>query len=171
MVVCHLGGGASLCAIKNGKSIDTTMGFTPLDGLMMNTRCGSVDPGIVLHLLKSRKLDDVEHELYHKSGLLGISGFSDDMRDILRERDNGNDRAILAFDIYVHRLNQAIGSMMASLQGLDVLVLTGGIGENTPLLREKLQQNWAFLGNDVEFLVMHTDEASEIARESLRLFC
>jgi len=189
MVICHLGSGASLCAIKEGKSIDTTMGLTPLEGLMMDTRSGSVDPGILLYLLskKGYSADELSKELYEKSGLLGLSGLSGDMRDILEKASNGNTRAKLAFDVYIHRLNSCIGSMLASLEGMDTLVFTAGIGENAPLVRKRICKSLLFLGlrldenknekahdkdcilsapdSKVKILLIHTQEAFEIARE------
>ena len=110
MVVCHLGSGASLCAIKKGKSVDTTMGLTPLEGLMMDTRSGSIDPGILLYLLskKDKTADELSKELYEKSGLLGLSGLSSDMRDILEKASHGNARAKLALEVYIHRLNSCL---------------------------------------------------------------
>jgi len=160
MVICHLGAGASLCAVRDGKSVDTTMGFTPLDGLMMNTRCGSIDPGILLYLEKKR-VADLEKTLYKESGLLGVSGISADMRDIVKRM--GNPRAQLSLDVYVHRLVSAIGSMVAVLGGVDVLVFTGGIGENAGWLRERVCEALSFL--KMEVLVIHTEESFEIARE------
>ncbi|HSW87024.1 MAG TPA: acetate kinase [Rhabdochlamydiaceae bacterium] len=187
MIVCHLGSGASLCAIREGKSIDTTMGFTPLDGLMMDTRPGSIDPGIILHFLKKKNAEEISQELYYESGLLGVSGISSDMRDVMEKSAQGNARALLAFDVYLHRLNSLIGSMIASLQGIDVLIFTAGIGENTPLIREKVCETFSFLGlkldkkkniasssedreistadSKIQVLVIHTQEAFEIARE------
>jgi acetate kinase len=184
MVICHLGSGASLCAVKEGKSIDTTMGFTPLDGLMMDTRCGAIDPGILLHLMKKEDLSKV---LYEESGLLGISGITSDMREIIDLSEQGNGRAKLAFDIYIHRLNALIGSMAASLQGMDVLVFTAGIGENAPLLRARVCAAFSFLGlkldleknqapiaedreisasdSKIKVLLIHTQEAFQIAVE------
>jgi acetate kinase len=133
-VVAHLGSGCSLCALREGISVDTTMGYTPLDGLMMGTRSGSLDPGILLHLLRERRMtvDTVEDLLYHQSGLLGVSGISADVRDLL-----GSDRpeASEAIDLFVFRIAQGIAAMAASLQGLDVLVFTGGIGEHSPQIR------------------------------------
>jgi acetate kinase len=148
LVSCHLGNGCSLAAIRHGKSIDTTMGFTPLDGLMMGTRSGSVDPGILTYLMREKNitgqaLDDV---LNKKSGLLGISGISGDMRQIISAMNEGNDRAKLAFDIFVHRLQAGIGSMVAALGGLDALVFTAGIGENSPEVRQAACANFNFLG-------------------------
>jgi len=148
LVACHLGNGCSLAAIRNGKSIDTTMGFTPLEGLMMGTRSGSVDPGILTYLIRrggftAQQLDDV---LNTQSGLLGISGKSGDMRDILASRKNGDHRARLAFDIYIHRLQSGIGSMIGVLGGLDALLFTGGVGENSPEVRAGTCENFKFLG-------------------------
>jgi acetate kinase len=148
LIICHLGNGCSLTAIKDGKSIDTTMGFTPLDGLMMGTRCGSLDPGILIYLLRKQgidadKLDDI---LNHDSGLKGISGISGDMRAIQTAIGEGNTRAQLAFDMYIHRLRSHIGSMLAVLGGLDAIVFTGGIGENHSLTRSAACEAFAFLG-------------------------
>ena len=148
LVTCHLGNGCSVAAIRGGRSLDTTMGFTPLDGLMMGTRSGSVDPGILTFLMRQRKLDgeEIDRVLNQKSGLLGISGLSSDMRDILAAIPKGHDRAQLAFDIYVHRLRAAIGAMAAALGGIDALVFTAGVGENSPEVREAATSGLEFLG-------------------------
>lgn len=148
LVTCHLGHGCSLAAVGNGRSVDTTMGFTPLEGLMMGTRSGSVDPGILTYLMRhdgltGSQLDDL---LNHKSGLLGISGTSSDMREIVAARNRGDERAALAFDIFVHRLRASIGAMAAALGGIDVLVFTGGIGENSPEVRAATCANFGYLG-------------------------
>ena len=137
IVSCHLGNGCSVTAINGGRSVDTTMGFTPLDGIMMGTRSGSVDPGILTYLMRQRKLDakQLDHLLNYESGLLGISGISADMREILKAIKQGHERAKLAFDIYVHRVRSAIGSMIAVLGGIDVLIFTAGVGENSPEVR------------------------------------
>jgi acetate kinase len=136
LVICHLGNGCSLAAVRDGRSVDTTMGFTPLDGLMMGTRSGSIDPGILTYLMRrgftASQLDEL---LNRKSGLLGISGISGNMRDIVREMKSGNVRAKLAFDIFLHRLRASIGAMVAALGGIDALVFTAGIGENSPEVR------------------------------------
>src|SRR5215470_10612304 len=139
IVSCHLGNGCSVTAIRGGQSIDTTMGFTPLDGLMMGTRSGSVDPGILTFLMREKVLNQ-------ESGLLGISGFSSDMRDILAGVRRGHERAKLAFDIYAHRLRAAIGSMAAVSGGIDALVFTAGVGENSPEVRAAACSGLEFLG-------------------------
>ncbi|HWC16667.1 MAG TPA: acetate/propionate family kinase, partial [Terriglobales bacterium] len=148
LVTCHLGNGCSVTAIDGGRSVDTTMGFTPLDGLMMGTRSGSVDPGILIYLLRQRHLDaeQIDEILNKKSGLLGISGFSSDMREILAAIERGHKRAKLAFDIFVHRLQTAIGGMAAVLGGMDALVFTAGIGENSAAVRAAACKSFAFLG-------------------------
>jgi acetate kinase len=153
LVTCHLGNGCSLAAIREGKSIDTTMGFTPLEGLMMGTRSGSVDPGVLTYLMRRRhfldeQLDDV---LNKKSGLLGISGISSDMREVLAASKNGREpekmaRAKLALDMYVHRLQSGIGAMIAVLNGVDAIVFTAGVGENSPEVRAATCANFGFLG-------------------------
>jgi acetate kinase len=148
IVSCHLGNGCSLAAIEHGKSIDTSMGFTPLEGLMMGTRSGSVDPGILTYLMREQKLtaQSLDDLLNKKSGLLGISGISGDMRQIVSAMNEGNDRAKLAFDIFVHRVRSGIGSMVAGLGGLDALVFTAGIGENSAEVRQAACANFDFLG-------------------------
>ncbi len=148
LITCHLGNGASLAAIKNRQSIDTTMGFTPLDGLMMGTRSGSIDPSILIYLLRQQGYtpDQLDSLLNKAAGLLGISGVSGDLRLVMEAIAAGNDRAQLAFDLYIHRLRSLIGSMLASLQGLDALVFTAGVGENSPIVRELACQAFEFLG-------------------------
>jgi acetate kinase len=148
LVTCHLGNGCSLAAIRGGASIDTTMGFTPLDGLMMGTRSGSVDPGILTYLLRQDRLDGktMDEMLNAKSGLLGISGISSDMREVVAVMKQGNARAKLAFDIFVHRLRSGIGSMISALNGIDALVFTAGIGENSAEVRAAACANLGFLG-------------------------
>lgn len=148
LVTCHLGNGCSLAAIREGRSLDTTMGFTPLEGLMMGTRSGSVDPGILTYLIRQgslagQQLDDL---LNTKSGLLGISGISADMRKIVSAMNKGHARAKLAFDIFVHRLQAGIGAMIAVLGGIDALVFSAGIGENSAEVRAAACANFSFLG-------------------------
>jgi len=190
-IVCHLGNGASLAAIDGGKSIDTTMGFTPLEGLMMGTRSGSIDPGILVYLIRHAgcTAEQLDHVLNQESGLAGISGVSGDMREVLAAMEAGNDRARLAFEIYAHRLVREIGGMLGVLGGLDALVFTGGVGENCPPLRKIVCDRLAFLGvkldankNDrpnpdediaaaasrIRVLVVRANEEWQIARECHR---
>ena len=148
LVTCHLGNGCSLAAIRNGKSVDTTMGFTPLEGLMMGTRSGSVDPGILTYLMRQCRVtgDELDKLLNQHSGLLGISGISGDMREILAAIEKRHERATLAFEIYVHRLRAGIGAMMAVLGGVDALVFTAGVGENSPEVRAAACQTFGYAG-------------------------
>lgn len=148
LITCHLGNGCSLAAIRDGVSIDTTMGFTPLEGLMMGTRSGSIDPGILIHLLRHQEIDAdrLDQILNRASGLQGVSGVSGDMRQIQTAIAEGNSRAQLAFDIYIHRLRSHIGAMLASLGGLDALIFTGGVGENQPAVRTAACEAFEFLG-------------------------
>jgi acetate kinase len=148
IVSCHLGAGASLCAARNGRSVDTTMGFTPLAGLVMQTRVGSVDPGLLLWLLQNANVDatTLSDVLEHQSGLRGLSGTSGDLRDVLAARADGEADASLALDVFVHRLVREIGAMVASAGGLDLLVFTGGIGEHSPEVRAAAAERLAYLG-------------------------
>jgi acetate kinase len=188
LISCHLGNGCSLAAIRGGHSVDTTMGFTPLDGLMMGTRPGSLDPGILTYLIRKQgywapELDDI---LNHKSGLLGVSGISNDMREVLAAKRRGNARARLAFNIFIHRLRAEIGNMLASLAGLDALIFTAGIGENSAEVRAAACAAFEFLGmkldskqnrrsrpdtdiasakSKIRVLVIHAQEDWAIARQ------
>jgi acetate kinase len=148
MVTCHLGNGCSLAAILHGRSVDTTMGFTPLDGLMMGTRSGSLDPGILTYLMREEKStgEQLDNLLNTKSGLLGISGVSGDMREIVVAMKGGKGRARLAFEMFVHRLQSGIGAMIAVLGGIDALIFTAGIGENSPEVRAATCGNLGFIG-------------------------
>jgi acetate kinase len=170
LIVFHLGNGASLAAVRNGKSVDTTMGFTPLEGLMMGTRSGSIDPGIMVYLSRHRgyTADRLDQILNQESGLAGVSGVSGDMREILAAIDRGNPRAKLAFDIYAHRVCREAGAMLAVLGGADALVFTGGVGENCPQLREIVIRQFGFLP-ELKVLVLHAQEEWEVARECYRL--
>jgi len=163
LVTCHLGNGCSLAAISEGRSIDTTMGFTPLEGLMMGTRSGSIDPGILTYLIRQGQLQPIEIDdvLNQQSGLLGISGISEDMREVVAAIKNGNARAKLAFDIYVHRLLSGIGSMVAVLGGIDALIFTAGVGENSVEVREVVCENLNFLGLKLDN-VANTKRANDI---------
>lgn len=145
VIVAHLGSGASLCALQGGKSIDSTMGFSPLDGIPMGTRPGALDPGVLLHLLNQRDMSgaEVEHLLYKESGLLGLSGISNDMRELLESREPG---AKLAVEYFVHHVARHIGALAAVLGGLDGLVFTAGIGEHSAEIRARVLQACAWLG-------------------------
>ena len=149
MITCHLGNGASITAIKNGQSVDTSMGFTPLEGLMMGTRCGDIDPAIPIHLQQQLgfTVDEVNTILNKKSGMLGLSHISNDMREIEDEiLIKNNPKAIMAMDVYCYRIKKYIGSYFAALNGLDVLVFTGGIGENMSMLREQVCREMEAIG-------------------------
>jgi acetate kinase len=152
VVSCHLGAGASLAAVRDGVSVDTTMGFTPLAGLVMNTRPGTVDPGLVLWLLEHGHvpLAELGDVLEHQAGLKGLSGTSGDLRDVLAGRARGDRACVLAFDVYVHRLVREAAAMTAATGGLDLLVLTGGVGEHSPEVREALADGLAHLGVAVD---------------------
>ncbi|MBV9416235.1 MAG: acetate/propionate family kinase, partial [Solirubrobacterales bacterium] len=151
IVSCHLGAGASLCAIDGGRSIDTTMGFTPLEGLVMATRSGSVDPGLLLWLLEHEAVSTGElgHALEHESGLLGLAGTAD-MREVLRRAGGGDAVASLALEVYLHRLRAEIAGMTAALGGLDVLAFTGGVGERSPEIRAAAAEGLSYLGVAVD---------------------
>ena len=151
LVVCHLGSGASLAAVRDGRSVDTTMGFTPLEGLVMGTRSGTVDPGLVLWLIQHEKIspDDLSAKLEHDSGLQGLAG-TGDMRQVLQDADAGDERARLALEVYLHRLRGLAGSMAAALNGLDTLVFTGGVGEHAPDIRRWTVAGLSFLGVSVD---------------------
>lgn len=186
VIIAHLGNGASLCALSGGASVATTMGFSTLDGLAMGTRCGSLDPGVILHLLREGlTLPQLEDLLYHRSGLLGISGVSHDMRELLASQDA---RAAMAVDFFVYRIAREIGSLAAALGGLDALVFTAGIGEHAPGIRARVIETCRWLGLDLDEAangrggprittpgsrtsawVIPTDEELTIARHTQRL--
>jgi len=191
LILCHLGNGCSMAAVRDGKSLDTTMGFTPLEGLAMGTRSGSIDPGILIYLLRHRgwSADQLDEVLNRESGLKGLSGLSGDLREVLAAAAGGSRRAQLAFDVYTHYVIRAAGAMLAVLGGVDALVFTGGVGEHTPALRERVGAHFAFLGLEVDaarnesvsgdsdisapqskvrMLVIHAEEEWEIARECYR---
>jgi acetate kinase len=152
IITCHLGNGASVAAVKYGKSIDTSMGFTPLEGLIMGTRCGDVDPAMVLFIMEKEGLSPHECDMLmnHECGLIGISGISSDMRDIIKAYNEGNDRAKLALQMYTYRVRKYIGMYSASMNGADVIVFTGGIGENAALIRSMCCNNMEYLGIDFD---------------------
>ncbi len=189
IVIAHLGNGASMAAVHNGKSQDTTMGFTPTSGLPMGTRSGDIDPGVLLYLLQEKKMsaEQVNNLLNRKSGLLGISGLSEDMQDLLAA-EKTNTRAALAVKLFCTRATKYIGAYAATLGGLDLLVFTGGIGEHSPAIRDRICSTLSFMGlildanrntqnlplisaNDshIEVRVIHTNEELIIARHTVRL--
>ena len=149
VIVAHLGSGASMCAMKNRKSVDSTLGFTALDGLCMGTRPGTVDPGVILHLFQTLGLSapEVETMLYKKSGLLGVSGISNDMRELERSTDP---RARLALDYFVYQATKQIGALTAVLSGVDALVFTAGVGENSAAMRQRICEASAWLGVELD---------------------
>ncbi len=148
LVVCHLGGGCSVTAVRDGRSVDTTMGFTPLEGVPMATRAGSVDPGALVYLLRHRlSVDELDRALEHDSGLAGLSGLSDDVRELERSEQPG---AHLALAVFTYRIATAVGAMTVALDGLDALVFTGGVGENSAQVREAVCARLAFLGVELD---------------------
>ncbi len=166
-VVAHLGNGASLCAMRACQSVATTMGFTPADGLVMGTRCGSLDPGVVLYLMNHLGMtaSQVEHLIDHESGLLGVSGVSSDMRELLASSDP---RAAEAVDLFVYRIGRELGSLAAALGGLDALVFTGGIGEHAAPVRDRVVRAAAWLGAFAVH-VIPTNEELMIANHTRRV--
>ncbi len=154
IITCHLGNGASIAAIENGESVDTSMGFTPVTGLMMGTRCGSVDPGILLFLEEKEQLSirGISSLINKESGLQGISELSSDMRDIEKAASEGNSKAQLALDMYIYRIRKKIASFVGVMDGLDMLVFTGGIGENSPRIRAEVCKKLSFFGVKVDHL-------------------
>ncbi len=192
IVTCHLGNGSSICAVKNGKAVDTSMGYTPLDGVAMGTRCGSIDPAIVTNLIEQDKYDAAKlNELFNKkSGVLGISGISSDFRDLDEASDKGNKRAELALDIFSYQVKKYVGAYAAAMGGMDALVFTAGIGENNSGIRKRVYDGLEFLGVEVDeeknhlrgqeidiskpeakvrTLVIPTNEELAIARETVCL--
>ncbi len=195
LITCHLGNGGSITAVNHGKSIDTTMGFTPLEGLMMGTRSGSIDPAITTYIMREEGLsyDEMDKVLNQESGILGISGLSGDMRDVLEAADKGDERANLAIDMYVYRIQKAIGSYYAAMTRTDAVVMTAGIGENSAPLRERIFAGLAHMGmildkernnvvgeigmnriisiddSPIRICVVTTDEEMRIARETSNL--
>ncbi|MDP9054547.1 MAG: acetate kinase [Acidobacteriota bacterium] len=190
IISCHLGNGCSVCAIEGGKSIDTSMGFTPLEGLIMGARSGDVDPGAILHLIGHEHADPAQllHTLNSESGLRGISGVSNDMRDVLQAAQSGNERASLAVDAFCYRVRKYIGEYLAVMNGADALIFTGGIGENAAGIRARICEGMSSLGiavdraanekeskearkighSAVKVWVVPTNEELLIARDTLR---
>ena len=148
LIICHLGNGVTICAVDRGRSIDTSMGLTPLGGVMMGTRCGDLDPGLIFYLLKNADVDaeELNEILNSKSGLLGISGVSNDVREILERVEKGDRRCRLAIDMFTYRIKKWIGAYAAALKGFDVLIFTAGIGENSPHIRSMICEGLDFMG-------------------------
>jgi acetate kinase len=192
LVLCHLGNGCSAAAVREGTSVATTMGFTPLEGLMMGTRCGSIDPSVVLYVQRHRGLsaDQVDDVLNHHSGLLGVSGVASDYREVEAAAGQGNERAVLALRLFAERVRAAVGSLAVTLGGVDALIFTAGIGENSAQLRANVCRGLECLGMHLDparnvvcrpdadvaradsagrILVIHTREELLIARETQRL--
>ncbi len=191
MVVAHLGNGASVTAVDHGRSVDTSMGMTPLEGLVMGTRSGDLDPGIVIFMMQQLGLSvaDVDRVLNRESGVLGVSGLSNDLRDVLKSAQAGDERCRLALDVYCYRLKKYIGAYAAAMGGLDALVFTGGVGENGASIRAQVCEGLTFLGIEVDgesnsrvigvegdisragtrvrVLVVPTDEEQLIAEETM----
>ena len=151
VVTCHLGAGGSLCAVHGGRSVDTTMGFTPLEGLVMATRSGSVDPGLLLWLEEHVGMppSELASTLEHRSGLLGLTGTAD-MRSILQAEADGSEEAAIAVEVYLHRLRAAVAAMAAAMDGLDALVFTGGVGEGSAVIRSRTARGLGFLGVEID---------------------
>ena len=192
IVSCHLGNGASICAVKYGKSIETSMGFTPLQGLCMGTRSGTIDPAVISFLMEKEKMTvkDISDFLNKKSGVLGVSGVSSDFRDIQEAAESGNDRAKLALDIFCYRVKRFIGDYIAIMNGVDAVVFTAGIGENNDYVRREVLTDMDFLGIKIDqeknktrgeevdisaedakvrTLIIPTNEELAIARETVEL--
>ena len=192
IISCHLGNGASIAAVKDGKCMDTSMGLTPLEGLMMGTRSGDIDPAVVFYVMEHENLTkgEMDSMLNKHSGLLGVSGISGDMREIEAAVKDGNERATVAFDIYEYRIRKYIGAYAVALDGVDAIVFTAGIGENSPFLRQRVCEGLGFLGvtidleknksrgkevditgenSKVKVLIIPTNEELVIARDTLEI--
>lgn len=192
IITCHLGNGASICAVKNGESVETSMGFTPLQGLCMGTRSGTIDPAVITFLMEKEKMNinDINNFLNKKSGVLGISGVSSDFRDVQDAAEHGDDRAQLSLDIFCYGVKKYIGKYIAVLNGVDAVVFTAGIGENNAYVRKEILDNMDNLGIKVDWdkneitgkeidisapdsrvktLVIPTNEELAIARETVKL--
>ena len=162
IITCHLGNGASITAIENGKSVDTSMGMTPVEGLMMGTRVGDIDAGALIHIMNTEelKLSGLNNLINKQSGLLGISGISSDMRDIHKAIAKGGDRAQLAYDMFIYRIRKYIGSYIAVMNGVDAIVFTGGIGENDWDVRRDVCKGFDYIG------LKFNEEANDELRET-----
>ncbi len=192
IITCHLGNGSSIAAVKNGKCIDTSMGLTPLEGLVMGTRCGDIDPAIIPYIMRKEgfTVEEMDNYMNKKSGVLGISGISSDFRDLTAAADEGNERARIALDIFCYKVKKYIGSYATAMGGVDCIVFTAGIGENTSSIREKVCEDMEFLGVKIDpvknntrskevdismpdgatrVLIIPTNEELMIARDTLEL--
>ncbi len=172
LITCHLGNGCSITAVNAGISVDTSMGFTPLEGLIMGTRCGDIDPALITYIMRKEKLDTVrlEHTLNKESGLKGISGISNDMRVLEKRASSGDKRAKLAVNIFIYRIKKYIGSYTAVMNGCDALIFTAGIGENQKSILDRICEGlFAYLKRKPKILVIPTDEELMIARQAYRL--
>lgn len=192
LISCHLGNGASIAAVEGGKSIDTSMGFTPLAGVAMGTRSGNIDPALIPYIMEKtgQSADEVLNTLNKKSGLLGISGFSSDLRDIVEASKEGNERAETALEVFASRIHKYIGSYAARMSGVDAIIFTAGIGENSVEVRERVLRGLEFMGvywdpalnnvrgeeafisyphSPVKVIIIPTDEEVMIARDVVRL--
>lgn len=192
IITCHLGNGASIAAVKHGKSVETSMGFTPLEGLAMGTRCGDIDPAIVKYIAEKENMSvaAVDQLLNKKSGVLGISGVSSDFRDIEEAAEKGNERAKLALDVFVHKVKKYIGAYAAIMNGVDAIVFTAGLGENSAFMRKEICKDMSFLGIEIDeeknnvrgketdvskagskvrVLLIPTNEELMIARDTMKL--
>ncbi|MBY0599771.1 acetate kinase [Bacillus bingmayongensis] len=192
LLSCHLGNGASIAAVEGGKSIDTSMGFTPLAGVTMGTRSGNIDPALIPYIMEKtgQNVEEVVNVLNKKSGMLGLTGYSSDLRDIIAKEEEGDDRAKVALDVFVSRIHKYIGSYAARMKGVDAIIFTAGIGENSAIVRERVLEGLEFMGvyfdakrnnvfgeeafisfphSPVKIIVIPTDEEVMIARDVLRL--
>jgi acetate kinase len=172
IITCHLGNGCSITAVNKGRSVDTSMGFTPLEGLLMGTRCGDIDPALVPHIMRIEKLtaEAAEMMLNKQSGLLGISGISNDMRYLEKEEKKGNQRARLAVNVFIYRIRKYIGAYAAVMGGADAIVFTAGIGENQSYVCQRITRGlFDYFKHKPKVLVVATNEELMIARQAYKL--
>ena len=175
IITCHLGNGASIAAVKYGKSIDTSMGYTPLEGLVMGTRSGEIDPAIIPFLMEKESLNakEIDEYLNKKSGILGISGLSSDFRDVEEAAMNGNERAQLAIDIFAYKVKKYIGGYVAAMGGVDAIVFTAGLGENSPFMRDKICNGLEYLGTRIDKernMVRGKEQEISVKRAPVKIF-
>lgn len=175
IITCHLGNGASIAAVKYGKCIDTSMGYTPLEGLVMGTRSGEIDPAIIPFLMEKEKLDakEIDEYLNKKSGILGISGFSSDFRDVEQAAEEGNERAQLAIDIFAYKVKKYIGGYVAAMGGVDAIVFTAGLGENSAFMRDKICNGLEYLGTRIDKernMVRGKEQEISVKRAPVKIF-